>query len=333
MHAISTPESLTVHFPTGPAVIRKTHPKFIEAKILALHRRWEDLKRLMLPAFKLEAWSKGDFTYREGRICYEGEPLPGNLHQRAVALLRRGDRSFIHFLAFWERLMRNPSYRVVHQLDRFLTESNIPIGPGGYLYAYKTVAETDGKLLSFQGNPRVANDVGCRPSEGRNQISDDPNVSCGPGMHAGSKSYLVAYRSDGTYIVVRIDPEDVVSVPFDHNSRKMRTCEYIVVGILANKSAKLPDAYWDASEHETCGLFRPGSICPPWERDPKILKDMEDFLNTLMPIPKDEDLFAGLTRKQLRQICQDCGWTGFWKLGISDLIQFIADKRKTEKSG
>lgn len=60
----------------------------------------------------------------------------------------------------------------------------------------------------------------------RNFVEDDPEAACSYGLHCASKEYAAGY---GTVMMVMVDPADVVSVPYQHNSAKCRACRYEIV--------------------------------------------------------------------------------------------------------
>jgi hypothetical protein len=63
----------------------------------------------------------------------------------------------------------------------------------------------------------------------RPRVDDDCNRGCSAGLHAGSLDYVRGYGNDTSrYLIVKINPRDVVSVPSE-DSRKLRCCEYLVV--------------------------------------------------------------------------------------------------------
>jgi len=58
-------------------------------------------------------------------------------------------------------------------------------------------------------------------------------VGCSQGLHAGALNYVASYGSveaGDKIVIVKINPQDVVSVPSDCNCEKLRTCRYEVVG-------------------------------------------------------------------------------------------------------
>ena len=67
-------------------------------------------------------------------------------------------------------------------------------------------------------------------------VDDDRNNGCSSGLHAGTLDYVQSYGSfceddhlTDRCIIVKINPEDVVSVPLDCECQKLRTTSYEVV--------------------------------------------------------------------------------------------------------
>ena len=66
----------------------------------------------------------------------------------------------------------------------------------------------------------------------RADVDDDSQNTCSRGLHACASSYLGNFYSnspDARVVVVKVDPKDVVSVPYDYNFSKMRVCRYEVL--------------------------------------------------------------------------------------------------------
>lgn len=189
-----------------------------------IHENWDAIPANLTVKSSIETWAKGDFTVRAGdRFIYKGEELPAELNQRIIAMAAAGDDPS-HLLKFWERLQLNPSYRSVKQLYGFLAQRGIPFVKDGCFLAYKgvTAGLKDTHSGKFDNKPGVVNAME------RNKVSDDPEVACHEGFHVGAFDYAKAY---GTRVVVcKIDPKDVVCVPYDGSQQKMRVCKYKVIG-------------------------------------------------------------------------------------------------------
>jgi hypothetical protein len=62
----------------------------------------------------------------------------------------------------------------------------------------------------------------------RSQVDDDPNNTCSYGLHVGAWDYVKGFNN-GVILEVEVNPEDVVTIPYDYDSQKMRVCKYKVL--------------------------------------------------------------------------------------------------------
>jgi hypothetical protein len=54
----------------------------------------------------------------------------------------------------------------------------------------------------------------------------------------GALGYVNSFRQGGKIVICKVDPADVVCVPYDSSQQKMRVCKYLVVGFF---TGQLPD--------------------------------------------------------------------------------------------
>lgn len=224
-----TNESLTVIVDGQPHTCRKGDDNFEAARAAVFAEDWENLPSLLSVGLTIERWlkGKGDFKVRDNLITYKGEPVDGQLNERMLRMAKEGaDPS--GWLKFWERLQANPSYRSVHQLYAFLAHEGIPVDEeDGFILAYKSVTSDykDFHTRTFDNRPGVTNEMP------RNKISDDPKVACHEGFHVGALKYAQGFGDNGKRIVIcKVDPADVVCVPYDCSAMKVRVCKYTVIG-------------------------------------------------------------------------------------------------------
>ncbi len=140
------------------------------------------------------------------------------------------------FFNFWERLQRNPSHHSVTQLWDFMNHCGIPLTPDGCFLAYKGVKSD----LKDAHSGRFDNSPGQTHEMARNLVSDDPSTPCHVGFHVGALEYAKTFSA--VTVIVKVDPEHVVSVPSDHSFQKMRVCKYSVEGFYG---AQLPSTTLD----------------------------------------------------------------------------------------
>lgn len=196
--------------------------------------------------------SKGNLTGLEvtdSGITWNGNPIDSRLKDYIMAM-RDDGFSIDYLIKFVENLMKNPSGNSVKQLWDFLSHKNMPINDEGAFVAYKAVDVYRGRpfvdpmgrevkygdYISRYNGPKYRNNVGDIISCERNQVDDNPNNKCSYGFHVGALDYSGPngfYKGDET-VIVKVMPEDAVSVPRDHSSQKIRVCKYEVIGVFEN---------------------------------------------------------------------------------------------------
>ena len=161
---------------------------------------------------------------------------------------------------FLKRLQDNVSPFVREQLQRFLHTTlatnghMLHIDEDGSLIAYKAVIradsnETDHDYLSINSGTSTSDGIEYKQakipqSDGsivempRNKVEANPYSACSFGLHAGTYNYAKSFgrfRDDGqrseknALIAVKINPEDIVSVPYDSSAQKIRCSMYEVL--------------------------------------------------------------------------------------------------------
>lgn len=220
-----TNESITIIWKGKPYTVRKGAPNFHHLRAAIIAEKWDDIPNHLTVSSSLQDWAKGKFTLSGDRFLHEGKELPHGLNQRIVSMASKGDNPESLF-KFWEKLQKNPSWRSVDQLYPFLQHQGIPITEDGCFLAYKAVKSdySDVHSGNFSNKPGTINEMP------RNQISDDPRQACHEGFHVGALEYARTFHTDGRIVVCKVDPADVVCVPYDSSQQKMRVSKYEVIG-------------------------------------------------------------------------------------------------------
>lgn len=227
-----TNESVTIVTPDGPVTVRKGQPNFFQLRAAVLEEDEEKAMGLLTVEDSIEEWSSGLFKVKNEAIHYGDEQLPGEFNSRILEMLKKGE-SPEPILNFWEKLQNNPSWHSVKQLFRFLSNKGIPIQEDGTFLAYKSVRQD----LTDVHSGKFKNEPGAVIQMARNKISDDPNQPCHEGFHIGSLEYARGFGGTGNKLLIcQVDPADVVCVPYDSSSGKMRVCEYLVVGFYSGQA-------------------------------------------------------------------------------------------------
>lgn len=161
-----------------------------------------------------------------GKAFYKGFEISRELFNLIKDAKKNNPNSNI--LKFAERMIQNPDKDVIRQLHPFLTaHSDIEICKNGYVLAYKSVRAD----MTDHYSGKFSNEVGKYVEMNREEVDNNPNVTCSYGLHVGSLSYIKRMYSHGVIVKCIIHPKDFVSIPTDYNGAKARVCRYKVVGI------------------------------------------------------------------------------------------------------
>lgn len=225
-----------------PRPIPRTHPNWDE--IIAGLRAGGDIDDLLdLPAAVI-TFMEGAVVISDGVLYFNERVLDTRLTQRILAFMGANDQALARpLINFLNKVMENPSRRAVQGLYEWAEKAGLPITPDGDILAYKIIREDYLDLHSGT----MDNSVGRTVSLPRNEVDEDPDVTCSYGLHVCSAAYLPSYGSfgDNRVVVCQVNPKDFVAVPRDYHTSKARVCEYVVVGELEPDKARafFPDAY------------------------------------------------------------------------------------------
>jgi hypothetical protein len=177
-----------------------------------------------------------------GRVYFDGEEIDNALSKQILRFMNEGVEDWKPLVAFFEKIATNPLEHSREQLYRWLETHDFTITPDGDIVGYKGVrALSDGTYTSISQGPAIVdgkpvngavpNAIGSVVEMPRSQVAHDPNVACHTGLHVGTWEYARDF-AQGAVLEVHVNPRDVVSVPVDCHSQKVRTCRYTVVGVL-----------------------------------------------------------------------------------------------------
>jgi len=202
------------------------------------------------------SFSDGQVSIVNGKVMFEGEEVHGSISKRIIEFMSKG-LPFQPLVKFLENLMENPSMQSQQELYDFLEHENLPITEDGCFLAYKAVNSN----FKDKWKGTFDNSVGQVCEMRRAKVDDNRKAGCSAGLHAGALNYVANYGSvdaGDNIVIVKINPEDVVSVPSDCNCEKLRTCKYEVVGLYQGELPKPlykaefeADSYVDEDEYST----------------------------------------------------------------------------------
>lgn len=215
------------------------HKSIVEA----LHTADEDtMLNLIDVQNAVASFSDGSVEVKNGVVFYDGEEVHSTITKRLLDFMKNG-LPFQPLVNFLKKLLQNPSMQSQRELYDFLEHENLPITEDGYFLAYKAVSVyhgesfvdkngvtvNDGDFVDKYTLKSYRNNVGDCPSMSRSRVDDNRSVGCSGGLHAGSLKYVEGYA--GGYdkiVIVKVNPQDVVSVPLDENCQKVRVTHYEV---------------------------------------------------------------------------------------------------------
>lgn len=238
-----TAESVTIIWQGKPYTVKQGSPNYAGLKKAIENKDWDKIPDHLTIAKSISSWSMGEFEIKNNSVTYKNVELPSEISRRIIETASTGGDPD-PFYKFWAKLQTNPSRRSVDQLWPFLQHQGIPLTKDGDFLAYKGVTD---KYMDIHSGT-ISNKPGTTVEIPRNTVSDDPREACHFGLHVGAKEYAEDFSNGGKIIICKINPADVVCVPYDSSQQKMRVCKYVVIG---EDGGKLPSAVFDDPNSES----------------------------------------------------------------------------------
>jgi len=175
---------------------------------------------------------------RNGEVLFDNDLADDSLTQAMLECYKNGEEDQAIALAnFFEKLAQNPSDQSQHMLYNFLQNTRLTILSNGDMVAYKGIMNDRRSIHSGKGvvdgepiEGHIPNEDGSTIEVPRSYVNDDIDVACSTGLHAGTYEYASTWSSNaGVVVAVAINPRDVIAVPRDHGSQKIRCCRYKVL--------------------------------------------------------------------------------------------------------
>lgn len=218
------------------------HPEFNNILDMLKQNRLAEAETALDRATAVRAAAaQSKFVIDGNVVVFDGRDLPGVMAEYIIRMHNEGfDLGPLE--KFTENLYQNPSFRAIKEAFLFITANKMPITEDGCFIGYRTVTEDykDIRTRTFD------NSVGAVVQEPRNLVDEDPDRTCSNGLHVCSLGYIngagAGYGgSSNPWIIVKVNPRDVVAVPRDYNNTKLRCCEFTVIGELDKSKIKPED--------------------------------------------------------------------------------------------
>lgn len=241
-------KSLSIFYEDGgTAVVPSTHSNFDELIELLMSGQADDesvrnlANTLYSVGQKLSRLSER-VTVTDSNVLFDGDPLRGELADvifDSFSVDGLDSDSLKPLVNFLEKAKTNPSVRSIDDLYRWAVRGGLTITPNGDFVAYKGVAVDPGgnsKSISrgsatvngVQHTGQIPNPDGAIVEMPRSEVDPDSSSYCSVGLHVGTYRYAHGF-AQGRTLLCQINPRDVVSVPEDCNSQKVRVSRYVVL--------------------------------------------------------------------------------------------------------
>lgn len=245
---------LKVNADDRPEVFNEIN-KLISDEVLDVSKVSQELFSLMSPEAKVQKqinssyYLSSSLSIRDGHIFFGDQRLEETLANHMMSLLDeqnapKDEKMWRSYVKFLDNLHQNANEDIRKQLFRWMEYENkagngFGITEDGCLVGYKgcggTLLEPMSKFTGFaivdgvEYNGHIPNKVGSVVQMPRSTVQNDPSIGCSVGLHVGTRDYAVQWAP--VLLLVKVNPRDVVSVPYECDSQKMRVCEYTVLKV------------------------------------------------------------------------------------------------------
>lgn len=223
---IITPQNVAITLSDGTQHnVNREKGEFSKVVELALSEQYEEMMKYVDIANAVKVFTFGtDIKIEGGLLYYNNQEVDSSIATRIVEESTKSGGDVERYVNFFRKLYKNPSYKAVEHTYDFMVHNDLEILPNGDIKAWKSVNVVDNVPIAAQNVPNWKDTTIEMP---RNQVEDNPNITCSHGLHIASKEYAENYSS--LLLEVSVSPEDIVSVPVDYKNQKCRCCKYTVL--------------------------------------------------------------------------------------------------------
>lgn len=188
------------------------------------------------------------------KLLFDGDELRGELADVLLELVSNGlEADYSPLVNFLEKAQTNPSLKSLDDLYRWIANGDLALDPDGDIVAYKTVMLLNGEPVSVSAEGsafvdgveitgHIPNPVGAVITMPRSEVDANEFEHCSYGLHAGTHAYATEFATwqarqgiETVMILVKFNPRDVVTVPTDFTSSKLRVSRYVVMNVIGDR--------------------------------------------------------------------------------------------------
>jgi len=183
-------------------------------------------------ASAIDNFCEGYIDVKNGTLQWDGIEMPELFTERIIQMKSEGF-NFQPMLEFLNNMNENPSDQAITELFDFMQHKHMPITDDGCFLAYKAVNED----FRDKWSGTLDNSVGNTVEVERDKVDSNRDRGCSAGLHVGSVDYVKEYGNEDNgdqFLIVKVNPMDVVSVPTCSRYQKLRCCKYEVVALFTD---------------------------------------------------------------------------------------------------
>ena len=195
----------------------------VQEEVLAEFKELKDASQL------LSNWSNGALTISATSVVYNGTEVQTELTEFLIDKFLNNPHDQTAFDA-WSNFIKvvstASSYKIVNRLFMFLQKNDLQIDADGSVLAWKVINKDykDKYTNTYDNSPGQVLEM---PRSG---VDDNDSRTCSNGFHVCSWDYLRSFSGHGDPVMqVKINVNDIVSIPLDYNGEKVRVCKYEVL--------------------------------------------------------------------------------------------------------
>ncbi len=243
---IMTTNSITLIFNDGSVLpLSSNSARFNAVRDALTQGNFQDACDYVDAASLIARKTKGVFEVVNGCVMIDNEDLPPSLSDRLLAFIEQ-DIETTPLVNYWLNLRDNPNPDSKASLFDYNEANDSSITVDGCFIAFKRINDQfrDHFTDTVDWSP------GSRPHMNRKDCDEDRNNTCSKGLHVATFNYAMNAFRNGPMVEVKVNPRDVVAVPFEYHSEKMRVCDCEVIKVCDGPREEVEIIYTDDDSYQ-----------------------------------------------------------------------------------